>query len=221
MRVSDALKERKATRAFLDKPVEREKITRILDVARHAPSGTNTQPWKVAVVCGKTKEKLCSAMEETFRSGTLGAMDFQYYPKSFEGVYKDRRRACGLQMYSTLNIARDDKQRQTDQWAANYRAFDAPMMLLFFIDNILETGSFFDYGMFAQSVMLAAIEEGLATCPQAALAEYPQLTKEILGYSEETTLIVGLAIGYEDKEAVINSYRTPRDSVDDFTLFFE
>jgi len=85
----------------------------------------------------------------------------------------------------------------------------------------METGSFFDYGMFAQSVMLAAVEEGLATCPQAALAEYPRITKEILGYPEDTTLIVGLALGYEDKEALVNSYRTPRDEVNEFTRFYD
>ncbi len=221
MQVSDALRERKATRAFLDKAVEHEKIIRILDVARHAPSGTNTQPWKVAVVSGETKQKLCSAMESAFRNGNPGTMDFRYYPKTFKGVYRDRRRACGLQMYSTLNISRDDKAKQADQWAANYRAFDAPTMLLFFIDNILETGSFFDYGMFAQSVMLAAVEEGLATCPQAALAEYPNIAKEMLGYPEDTTLVVGLALGYEDKSALVNSYRTPREPIKAFTQFFE
>jgi len=221
MRVSDALLTRKATRAFLDKPVEQAKINRILDIARHAPSGTNTQPWQVAVVSGETKLALCSAMESAFRDGQQGKMDYQYYPVTFEGVYKERRKACGLQMYTTLQINRDDKQRQTDQWGANYRAFDAPVMLLFFIDNILETGSFFDYGMFAQSVMLVALEEGLATCPQAALAEYPDIAKEMLGYPKDTTLVVGLALGYEDKEAVVNSYRTPRDGVEEFTRYFE
>ncbi len=221
MLVSEVLKKRKATRAFLPKPVEHEKIVRMLNAARHAPSGTNTQPWKVAVVTGETKLALCTAMESSFRRGIDGQMDFQYYPVKFEGVYKERRRACGLQMYSTLEIGRDDKQRQTDQWAANYRAFDAPVMLLFFIDNELETGSFFDYGMFFQSLMLVAIEEGLATCPQAALAEYPDIAREVLGYSSDTQLVAGMALGYEQQEAPVNSYRTPREPVDNFTRFFE
>ncbi len=221
MLVSEALKKRKATRAFLPKPVAHEKIVRILDAARHAPSGTNTQPWKVAVITGETKQALCSAMESSFRADVHGQMDYRYYPVKFEGIYKERRRACGLQMYATLEISRDDKQRQTDQWAANYRAFDAPVMLLFFIDSELETGSFFDYGMFFQSLMLAAVEEGLATCPQAALAEYPDIAREMLGYSPDTQLVAGMALGYEEQEALVNSYRTPRETVDNFTRFFE
>ncbi len=107
-------------------------------------------------------------MEQAFREGIKGKMNFQYYPTVWQEPYNSRRRSCGLQMYKTLEIGREDKQRQLDQWAANFRAFDAPVMLFFFIDPILETGSFFDYGMFVQSIMLAAVEEGLATCPQAA-----------------------------------------------------
>lgn len=221
MQVEEALKLRKATRAFLPQEVEKEKIVRILDAARHAPSGTNTQPWQVAVVTGEKRRRLGDLMETAFRSGQAGAMEFQYYPETWEGIYKERRRACGLQMYSTLEISREDRQRQQDQWAANYRAFDAPVMMFFFIDRILETGSYLDYGMFIQSVMLMALEEGLATCPQAALGEYPEIVKRELGYPEDKKLVVGLALGYEDKSHIINNYRTPRDEVEQFTRFFE
>jgi len=221
MQVQEALKQRKATRAFLPLEVDKEKISRILDAARHAPSGTNTQPWQVAVVTGEKRRRLGDLMETAFRSGQAGAMEFQYYPEIWEGIYKARRRACGLQMYSTLNISREEKQRQQDQWAANYRAFDAPVMMFFFIDRILETGSYLDYGLFIQSIMLMALEEGLATCPQAALGEYPEILKRELGYSEEKKLLVGLAMGYEDTSHIINNYRTPRDEVEQFTRFFE
>ncbi|WP_260294846.1 nitroreductase [Sedimenticola hydrogenitrophicus] len=221
MKVKEALQQRKATRAFLPREVEKEKIIRILDAARHAPSGTNTQPWQVAVVTGEKRRRLSDLMETAFRSGQAGAMEFQYYPEAWEGIYKARRRACGLQMYSTLNISREETQRQQDQWAANYRGFDAPVMMFFFIDRILETGSYLDYGLFIQSIMLMAVEEGLATCPQAALGEYPEIVRRELGYSEEKQLVVGLALGYEDKCALVNSYRTPREEVEQFTRFFE
>ncbi len=221
MTVSELLSKRKATRAFEAKEVEHEKIVRILDAARHAPSGTNTQPWQVAVVTGEKKRRLGDLMETAFRNGQQGKMEFQYYPEIWEGIYKERRRACGLQMYSTLQISREDKQRQLDQWAANYRAFDAPVMMFFFIDEILETGSYLDYGMFIQSIMLMAIEEGLATCPQAALGEYPEIVKKELGYSDDKKLVVGLAMGYEETSAIINQYRTPRDEVEQFTRFFD
>ncbi|MCW8908013.1 MAG: nitroreductase family protein [Sedimenticola sp.] len=221
MQVSEALHKRKATRAFLPQEVEREKIIRILEAARHAPSGTNTQPWQVAVVTGEKRRRLGDLMETAFRTGDKGAMEFQYYPVTWEGIYKERRRACGLQMYSTLDIKREDRQRQQDQWAANYRAFDAPVMLFFFIDQILETGSYLDYGMFIQSIMLVALEEGLATCPQAALGEYPEIVKQELGYPKEKRLVVGMALGYEDESAPVNSYRTPREEVEQFTRFFD
>ena len=221
MNVSVALSSRKSTRAFLPKSVEKATIDRILAAARHAPSGTNTQPWQVAVVTGEKKQQLCQEMETAFRNKVERKMDYPYYPEEWVDPYKSRRKACGLQMYSTLNITREDKQRQLDQWAANYRAFDAPVMLLFFMDGIMETGSFLDYGMFLQSVMLMAVEEGLATCPQAALGEFPAIVKSSLGYPQDSILLCGMSLGYEDTDALVNSYRTPREEVDTFTQYFD
>lgn len=220
MNIRDALKRRKAVRAFLDRAVENEKILRILEAAKHAPSGTNTQPWQVAVVTGNTKIRLGELLENAFRSGVKGKMDYQYYPGRWKEPYKGRRRACGLQLYTALGITREDRERQLEQWAANYRAFDAPAVLFFFMDPDLEKGSFMDYGMFLQSVMLAAVEEGLATCPQAALGEYPDIVREFLGYPDDTILVCGMAMGYEDTRAKANSYRTPREDVHEFTRFF-
>jgi len=221
MKVSEALSTRKSTRAFLPKAVDKAIIDRILSAARHAPSGTNTQPWQVAVVTGDTKQQLCQELETAFRNQVDRKMDYHYYPEEWVDPYKSRRKACGLQMYSTLKITREDKQRQLDQWAANYRAFDAPVMLLFFMDGIMQTGSFLDYGLFLQSVMLMAVEEGLATCPQAALGEYPAIVKAKLAYPDDTILMCGMALGYEDKEALVNSYRTPREEVETFTRYFD
>ena len=221
MNVSEALIIRKSTRAFLPKQVDKAIIDRILSAARHAPSGTNTQPWQVAVVTGDTKQQLCQELETAFHNQVDRKMDYHYYPEEWVDPYKSRRKACGLQMYSTLKITREDKQRQLDQWAANYRAFDAPVMLLFFMDGIMQTGSFLDYGLFLQSVMLMAVEEGLATCPQAALGEYPAIVKAKLGYPDDSILMCGMALGYEDKEALVNSYRTPREEVETFTRYFD
>lgn len=221
MKVSEALQIRKSIRAFLDKEVEREKIIAVLDAAKHSPSGVNTQPWQVAVVTGAKKKDLQNRMETAFRNGEKGQMDFQYYPLKWAEPYKTRRIECGLQLYQTLSITRQEKDRRLEQWAANYRAFDAPVMLFFFMDAGLETGSYMDYGMFLQSIMLAAVEESLATCPQAALGEYPQIVKEVLDYPSNLLLLGGMALGYEDTEALVNSYRTPRLSVDSFTRFFD
>lgn len=220
MNVIEALEKRKSTRAFLSKEVEREKINTILDAARHAPSGTNTQPWQVAVVTGETKIKLQSKVEAVFRSGDKGRADYRYYPEEWLEPYASRRKECGLLMYKTLGITREDKERQVDQWAANYRAFDAPVMLLFFMDDVMQMGSYIDYGMFLQSVMLAAVDQGLATCPQASIADYPEIIKAELGYPQETVLLCGMALGYEDKDALVNSYRTSREDADSFTRYY-
>ncbi len=221
MQFSDVMLQRKSTRAFLNKPIELEKIHNILDLSGHAPSGVNTQPWDVAIVQGETKKQLDKKLENAFRSGIKANMDYQYYPKKWLEPYKSRRKACGLQMYSVLDIAREDKQKQQDQWAANYRAFDAPVVLFFFLNEYAQQGSYLDYGMFLQSLMLAAVDQGLATCPQAALTEYPQIVKEILSRDESQTLICGMALGYEDKQAVINSYRTEREAFSSFSQFFD
>jgi len=220
MKVSDALIARKSVRAYTNKAVSTEDIEHILSVARCAPSGVNTQPWQVAVLSGETKQRVQNKMDAAARSGEASSQEYQYYPKEWYEPYKARRKACGLLMYSTLGIAREDTERQKEQWFANYRAFDAPVMLLFFIDKGLDKGSYLDYGMFMQSVMLAAVEKGLGCCPQAALAEYPQIVKQELGYDDSVTVLCGMALGYEDTTALVNSYRTEREPITSFSRFF-
>lgn len=221
MNVTEALQARKSVRAFLDTPVSRDVVENVLDAARWAPSGTNTQPWQVAVLTGDKKRALQQTLEDSFRAGVKGKMDYAYYPDQWKDPFLARRKVCGLQLYSALKIGKEDKERRADQWIANYRAFDAPVMLLFFIDRIMDTGSYLDYGMFLQSVMLAAVDHGLATCPQAALGEYPDLVREFLGYGADQVLVCGMALGYEDATAAVNSYRTEREPVAGFTRFFE
>jgi nitroreductase len=221
MNVIDALNERKSTRAFLPRQVSRALIEEILDAARHAPSGANTQPWRVAVVRGGKKRRLEARLEAAFRDGVEPSMDYIYYPTEWVDPYKSRRVACGMQLYAALHIEREDKQGRREQWAANYRAFDAPVALFFLMDAGLQTGSFIDYGMFLQSLMLAAVDKGLATCPQAALADYPWIVKEELGYAESSILIGGMALGYEDPDAAINRYRVPRVEISAFARFFD
>ena len=193
-------------------------IRRILDGARHSPSGVNMQPWEVAVVTGETRKRLQEKIGEAYRQGQSETMDYQYYPKNWVEPFKSRRMGCGRQMYDALGIARHEKERRQEQWAANYRAFDAPVVIYCFMPPVLETGSFMDYGMFIQSLLLMA---ALGTCAQGALAEYPSIVKEFLGYPEEYRLLCGIALGYEDKDAAVNHYRTPRKGVEEFVRFFD
>lgn len=220
MKVSDALYKRHATRAFIDREVDSDKIKRMLQHANRAPSGANTQPWRVAVVYGQTKLTLERKMVAEFLSGSRGKADYTYYPVEWTEPYKSRRFACGMQLYSAVGIKREDKQRRIDQWIENYRAFGAPVVLYFYMESHLEAGSYMDFGMFLQSVMLIALEEGLATCPQAALAEYPDIVKQELALAQNTVLLCGMALGYEDTDALINQYRTPRAELGEFVTFY-
>ena len=221
MNIIDAIKQRHSTRAFIDKPVTTETIEMLLDAARFAPSGVNTQPWQVAVLSGASKLRLQKQLEDAFRSGAKSDADYRYYPHEWREPFKSRRRACGLQLYESMAVSMDDSDKRADLWAANFRAFDAPVMLLFFMDGIMQTGSFMDYGMFMQNLMLAALEYGLATCPQASLAEYASIVKQALDYPADSILLGGMALGYEDTTARINSYRTPRQAVAEFTRYFD
>lgn len=221
MDVATALLERKSVRAFLDKEVSKKDIETILAHASHAPSGTNTQPWDVAVVSGKSKTELDRLLIKQFRDGVPKQMDYNYYPVgTIPPKLNARRVACGMQMFTALDIKREDKEKRMTQWEKNYSAFGAPVALYFFADPTLEKGSFMDYGMFLQSIMLMATALGLATCPQAALAEQPQIVKSFLGYPNDVVLVCGIALGYEDTSDPVNSYRTPRESVDSFTKYF-
>ncbi|MEB8432597.1 nitroreductase [Cocleimonas sp. KMM 6892] len=221
MNILDTLKARKSVRGYIDKPVEREQIISLLNAARLAPSGSNIQPWQVVVLTDEKKNHLQQKLETAFRKNTPIQQDYIYYPVIWKEPYKGRRKDCGLQLYQSLNITQDDKQRRMMQWIANYHSFDAPVLLLFFMDKEMETGSYIDYGMFMQSLMLAAVEQGLATCAQAALCDYSDIIREFLGFDNDKVLICGMALGYENQDAAVNQYRTPREDVEVFTLFVE
>lgn len=219
MKVSEALLKRKSVRAFLDKSVEKEKIEFILEHSKYAPSGVNTQPWEVYVVSGESKKTLDKKMVDAFYENQDEVIDYQYYPLVWKEPYKSRRKETGLLMYKTLNITRDDKEKQLQQWAKNFEAFGSPTVLYFFMDKDMEKGSYLDYGMFLQSIALTACELGLSTCIQAALAQYSNIVKEHLDVEKEKVLLCGIALGYEDKEDAVNSYRTPRINLDEFVKF--
>lgn len=221
MNINDAIRQRHSCRAFTDQIVTEDQVQQLLDIASHAPSGANTQPWQVAIVTGQTKLTLQQKIQQAFESGQQANPDYPYYPTEWQQPYLSRRKDCGLQLYQSLNINKQDKARRLTQWAANYRAFDAPVMLLFFMDDIMQTGSYLDYGMFLQSLMLTAMDSGLATCPQAALAEYPDIVRETLGYDNNKQLLCGIALGYEDTQAAVNQYRTPREASEQFSDFFD
>lgn len=220
MDVLEAITGRASTRAFLDRPVSGDQVRAVLDTARWAPSGVNTQPWQVAVVRGTAKERLAQAMIAARAAGSEAA-DYRYYPEQWFEPYKERRKRCGLALYQALDIRRGDTGKQLAAWNNNYRFFGAPVGLLLFLDRRLGQGAWIDMGMFMQTIMLAARGLGLATCPQASVADYPQVVREQLGIEQELALLGGIALGYADPGTAVNRYRTEREAVESFTKWFE
>ena len=221
MDVLEAMRGRKSTRAYLDKPVARATVEAILDAARWAPSGVDSQPWKVAVVSGTTKERISSDLLAARTAKQPENPDYAYYPSEWQEPYKSRRKATGLALYRALNIGKDDPLARLKAWNNNYRFFGAPVGLLFFVDRALAQGAWVDMGMFIENVMLAARGHGLDTCPQAALAEYPDIVRGILNFPNTHALVCGMALGYADHAHPVNNYRTERAPVSAFTTWHD
>lgn len=220
--VDGVIRGRRSVRAFLPTPVPEETILGILDVAARAPSGTNTQPWKVTVVTGARKEALSAELIETALDPARDAehaQEYAYYPEKWVPPYIDRRRKVGYDLYGLLGITKGEKDRMARQFARNYAFFDAPVGLFFTIDRILGQGSWIDYGMFLQNVMLAARARGLDTCPQAAFCKYHRIIARHLEIPATEMLVCGMALGYEDASRIENSLSTTREPASGFTRF--
>ena len=222
--VDAAITSRRSIRAFLDKPVAREDLERILEVAARAPSGTNTQPWKVYVLTGQARQDLSDAIlavhtdPEQARQHTE---EYAYYPREWVSPFIDRRRKVGWDLYSLLGLTRDNKAGMAAQHARNFAFFDAPVGLIFTIDRIMEQGSWLDYGMFLQSIMVAARGRGLDTCPQAAFTQYHRVIAQQLALPENEMVVCGMALGWADPGKVENSLVTEREPVAQFARFME
>lgn len=219
MHIDTAITSRKSVRRFLDTPVDRATIMHIFQVASRSPSGSNIQPWKAHVVAGAAKDQLCQRLLAAVDQGQSYPPEYHYYPQSWFEPYLERRRRCGFGLYETLGIGREDKAKRGAQARRNFYLFDAPVGFFITMDRRLEAGSFMDCGMFIQSVMLAARGQGLHTCPQAAFAWYHTIIRDELKLDENSLLLCGIALGYEDTQAPENSFITERESVEKFATF--
>lgn len=221
MQISDAITQRQSIRAYLDKPVAADLVQRILDEARWAPSGANTQPWHVRVVSGKTKQTIAERIIAARDGKQKENPDYDYYPQAWFEPYQSRRKETGFALYSALNIGKKDMEKRKQAWYRNYHFFDAPVGLLFFLDKRMGHGSLIDMGMFIQNIMLLAQQHGLGTCPQASLAEYPDIVRDTLQMDAGLQLLCGMALGYPDRADPVNNYRVERIPVNEFTLWHD
>lgn len=221
--VDHAITSRRSIRRFLPTEVPREVIEDILRVAARAPSGTNTQPWKVHVLTGQSRQTLVDRVTAAYEAeGNAGRHkeQYAYYPAQWVAPYIDRRRKVGWDLYGLLGLERGDKAGMHAQHRRNYAFFDAPVGLIFTIDKIMGQGSWLDYGMFLQSIMVAARGRGLDTCPQAAWNQFHAVIADVLGLDESTEMVVvGMALGYAEPDAIENTLLTERESVASFTQF--
>lgn len=228
MTVDEAIQTRMSVRAYTPQAVAPETIQDILQLASRAPSGTNTQPWKVYVLRGASRnslvEKVCAAHEALRADPSLAAEyreEYDYYPEKWVSPYIDRRRENGWGLYGLLGITKGDKDRMHAQHQRNFRFFDAPVGLMFTLDRVMGRGSLVDYGMFLENIMLAARARGLHTCPQAAWNGFAKIILPHIGAGPDEMLVCGMALGHADSSAIVNSFHTPREPVSAFTHWLD
>ncbi len=219
--VSSVMHARRSIRAYLPTPVAPDIIERVLQDAARAPSGSNIQPWKVHVLQGATLEKLTELTCQAFDEADVQQHkpEYDYYPPSLFEPYLARRRKVGWDLYSLLEITKGDKQKMHVQHRKNFAFFGAPVGLMFTINRALSQGSWLDYGMFLQNVMLAAQAQGLSTCPQAAWIDYHRIITDVLDLPPEEQLVCGIALGYGDPDAVENSLVSERADLQEFVTW--
>ena len=224
MTVDEAIRTRMSVRAFTTQSVEPALTREILELAARAPSGTNTQPWHVYVLQGASRDalvqKVCAAHDALRADPSLAAEyreAYDYYPDQWVSPYIDRRRENGWGLYGLLGIGKGDKDKMHVQHQRNFRFFDAPVGLMFTVDRVMGRGSLLDYGMFLQNLMLAARARGLHTCPQAAWNGFAKIILPHIGAGPDEMLVCGMALGYADPTAIVNTFHTPRVPLEDYT----
>lgn len=216
--VTEAVLGRRSVRAFLPRPVDRPLIETLLDLAARAPSGGNLQPWQVDVLSGAPLAALKAEALAALGAARNG-MELVVYPSPLPEPYRRRRHVSGEALYDTIGIGREDRPARLAQFARNFDAFGAPVLLLFSIDRIFDRPQWAHLGMFIQTLMLLAHERGLATCPQEAWAAVHDVAARHIELPADRILYCGLALGYADEGAAINSLRTERESVEAFARF--
>ncbi|MEA2868414.1 MAG: hypothetical protein QOE39_3129 [Bradyrhizobium sp.] len=218
--LEELLSERYSCRAFLPQPVPRPTIDHILKAAQRTASWCNSQPWQVVIASGAAKERFRHAIYAEASSGAPEDGDFSF-PREYLGVYLERRRESGFQLYNTLGIERGDKAAYAKQALENYNFFGAPHVAIIHSDEALGIYGAIDCGAYVGNFLLAAQALGLGTIPQAALARHSGLIRRHFKLSDTRRVVCGISFGFPDRDHKINSYRTSRASIPDTATFVE
>ncbi len=220
MDVLEAIQARKSIRAFTDQPVDKDTVTKILNIAQRSPSGTNTQPWHVYVCAGAVKQAITDDVLEMAKAGAGRSYEhYDYYPATWKDVHRDRRRGIGWGLYGLLGIEKGDREASARQGARNFLFFDAPVGLFITVDSYLTRGSWADAGMYAQTIMLAAKGFGLDTCPQAAWIPYQEVIYRHLQIPDDQDLVTGMSLGYPNLDAIENTLVSEREDLANVASF--
>lgn len=207
---------RSSTRAFLPTPLPDGLLRHLLGVARQAPSGANLQPGEIVHVRGSVRAALCDALCDAHHAGRHEEEDYRYFPNPMPHTLRRRQVAAAQALYQALGVARDDTLGRTAQFTRNFQFFEAPVALLVTIDARLGAGGYMDLGMMLHGLMVAAEAEGIASCAIGAMAHFPRLIRTTLGLPDSRHIVCGMALGYRDPSAPVNTCRTARIAVDDF-----
>ena len=216
MKVSDAVQSRSSIRAFLNKRVPNELLKTLLQTSSRSPSGGNLQPWKIYVLNGDAMEKFLEFQAGWFEPETAA---YDIYPPSLKEPYRSSRFEVAEQMYSLLEISREDKEARINQVMQNFNFFGAPAAIFCYVDREMGPPQWSDLGMYLQTFMLLAQEAGLDTCAQEAWAMKHESVSTFLQAAESDMLFCGMAIGYKDQDAAINQIKTTRRSTDEWMKF--
>ena len=219
MNVSEAVASRRSIRAFLDRPIDHDLLVSVLEAARRAPSGGNVQPWHGVVVAGEPLKDLIALVGQKAAQGAI-TPEYEIYPRDLPEPYKARRSSSGEEMYAAMNIGRDDRPARIAHVMRNFGAWNAPVLLFCHTPKLMGPPQWSDLGMWLQTIMLLLRGAGLDSCPQEAWSTHGGTIKAQLGIPEDHILFCGLAIGYADPAAPVNSTITSRAPLGE-TLRFE
>ena len=220
MLVEQAIKKRKSCRAFLDQDIDQELIRSIIAQASRAPSNGNLQPWQIYILTGKSLENLKIKTKNFIdQKMPMQTPEYDVYPKPLKPIYDDRRKEIGEHLYKIIGVPREDKKRRRQQFARNALMFNAPVGMFVYIDRSLGFGQWMDLGMYLQNVMLLCEARGLASCAQGYWTFFHRIVRESTNAPEDLMLACGLALGFEDKDAKINTLHSPSTGLNDFAIF--
>ncbi|GAA4875427.1 nitroreductase [Ferrimonas pelagia] len=209
--VAKAILQRRSIRVYSQQSVPEQTVAQLLLNAGQSASGSNLQPWKVYALTGEAKDALINTVADRAMTNPRGeAGGIPIYPDQMDPIYLQRRNACAELMYQALQIPREDKVARLQQIFKNFQFFGAPVGLIITMDRKMEGSQLLDCGIFLQSIMLLAEEQGLATCPQASWCMWPDTINEVLGLDPQEVVVAGLSLGYAEPDAAVNQIHQPR-----------